>query len=515
MQEGKKIAIEAQALVSGFRQSDTEAQIVTLIHWLKRVTGVKDIFFIHNGDEHNGDEAAVSGGELNESFIPFETLERELNWPIPASLKEQLKGQEVYGHIIQSEEGKPIFLLLFRARSEQLAKYKLELDLVSSKLKSLLEADFFKERINRLEAFTDVLFEANIKKLSATQRHGLRLLIDTFKFPLYIAGRDGRFIHANQAFFDLVKYPNLSDLKNSDEFFVEPEKRKIEFQTILTKGEITNYNLQIRTGEGRLLEVSDSIMYITESFILGVFFDITELVRLNRENREALEIQELLNDRIIAATELLQKTQSASIKALARLAEYRDTETGNHLQRICEFAGLLARKVVVKDPFTFQISDSYVADLYISSTLHDIGKVGVPDSILLKPGKLLPEEWDIMKRHTVWGWTILSKADKELGEQSFLTLAAAVALHHHERFDGNGYPDALAGQDIPLSARIVAIADVYDALTRKRPYKEAWPHKRAIQEIKDQGGKQFCPVLADFFCEAEGEIAQIAARFPD
>ncbi len=509
MQEGKSITIEAQPHPVGFRRSDTEAQIHTLKRWLERVMEVKDIFFIRPGNE------AAAGGELNDIFVPLEVLEVELNWPIPASLKEQLKGQEAYGHIIQSEEGKLLVLLLFMARSEQLAKYKLEIDLVSCRLKSLLEADFLKEKINRIEAFTDVLLEANIKKLSGIQRRGLRLLIDTFNFPLYIAGKDGWFIHANQAFLDLVKYPNLSDLNNDAEFFVEPEKRKHEFQTILNKGEINNYNLQIRTGEGGLLEVSDSIMHITESFILGVFFDITEMVRLNRENREALEIQELLNDRIIAATELLQKTQSASIKALARLAEYRDAETGNHLQRICEFTGLLARKVKEKDPFTFRISDSYVSDLYLSSMLHDIGKVAVPDSILLKPGKLLPEEWDIMKQHTVWGWTILSKADKELGEQSFLTLAAAVALYHHEKFDGSGYPNSLAGQDIPLSARIVAIADVYDALTSKRPYKEAWPHERAIQEIKEQRGKQFCPVLADFFCEAENEISQIAARFSD
>jgi len=497
--------LKIQTLPSGLQPSDTEAQIDTLKHWLKRITGVKDIFFINPNNE------AAAGEELNDIFVPREALAGEFSWPIPPSLR----GQEAYGHVIQSEEGKPIFLLLFKAGSEQLAKYKLEIDLVASKLKEVLEGSFLKERINRLEAFTNVLFEANIKKLSGIQRRGLKLLIDTIKFPLYIAGQDGRFIHANQAFFNLVKYPTLSDLNNAAEFFVEPEKRKHEFQTILNKGEINNYNLQIRTREGRLLDVSDSIMHITESFILGVFFDITELVCLNRKNRKALEIQELLNDRIIAATEVLQKTQSASIKALARLAEYRDAETGNHLQRICEFSGFLARKVVEKDPFIFQISDSYVSDLYISSMLHDIGKVAVPDSILLKPDKLLPEEWDIMRQHTTWGWTILNKADKEMGEQSFLTLATTVALHHHERFDGTGYPNSLAGQDIPLSARIVAIADVYDALTSKRPYKEAWPHERAIQEIKIQRGKQFCPVLAAFFCEAEREIARIAARFPD
>ena len=341
MDKRNNLDLKAQRLPSVSQHSETEAQIDTLKHWLKRVTGVKDIFFIHPGNE------TAAGNELNDIFVPLEVLERELNWPIPASLKRQ----DAYGHIIQSEEGKPLSLLLFRAGSEQLAKYKLEIDLVANKLKDILESNFIKERIDRLEAFTDALFEANIKKLSGIQQRGLRLLVDALKFPLYIAGQDGRFIHANQAFFDLVKYPNLSDLNNSAEFFVEPEKRKHEFQTILKEGEINNYHLRIRTGEGRLLEVSDSIMHITESFILGVFFDITELVRLNRENREALEIQELLNDRIISAAELLQKTQSASIKSLARLAEYRDTETGNHLQRICEFTGLLTRKVKEKNPF--------------------------------------------------------------------------------------------------------------------------------------------------------------------
>ena len=168
-----------------------------------------------------------------------------------------------------------------------------------------------------------------------------------------------------------------------------------------------------------------------------------------------------------------------------------------------------------KNAYDYNIREEYVNDIAISSMLHDIGKVGVPDGILLKPGKLTPEEWKTMKKHTILGWTILNKADRELGEQSFLTLAACVALHHHERYDGTGYPHGLAGEDIPLSARIVSIADVYDALTKKRPYKDPWSHEQAIEEIAGQKERQFCPVLVDILLDIEKKFEEIREKFPE
>jgi len=147
--------------------------------------------------------------------------------------------------------------------------------------------------------------------------------------------------------------------------------------------------------------------------------------------------------------------------------------------------------------------------------LHDIGKVGVPDQILLKPGPLDEAEWTIMKKHTNWGYTILNQADHELGEQSFLTLASRIALHHHEWWDGNGYPHGLAGEEIPLSARIGAVADVYDALTSRRPYKDAWTHDHAVDEIKRLTGKQFDPVISDIFSRLESRFETVRNRFPD
>ena len=255
--------------------------------------------------------------------------------------------------------------------------------------------------------------------------------------------------------------------------------------------------------------------FLKNNMIICHVYNITEFVIQANELSESLEMQQFLNDRIFDTISLLQKTQVTAIKTLARLAEYRDQETGDHLQRIREYCKILSVEVFRRHPYSFKISQGYSNDMYLSSMLHDIGKVGVPDSILLKPGKLDSAEWTIMKNHTLWGWAILSEADKELGEQSFLTLAAIIALHHHERYDGTGYPKALKGENIPLSARIAAIADVYDALTSKRTYKDAWTHEKTIEELKKQRGKQFDPVLVDIFLDIEQQFFKIRNNFPD
>jgi response regulator RpfG family c-di-GMP phosphodiesterase len=203
------------------------------------------------------------------------------------------------------------------------------------------------------------------------------------------------------------------------------------------------------------------------------------------------------------------------MKSLAALAEYRDKETGNHLRRICEYSRILGREVHRLQPYSFNISEDYVSDMYISSMLHDIGKVGVPDTVLLKPGPLSHGEWDTMKRHTEWGYVILNHADQELGEQSFLTLSSRIALFHHEKYDGSGYPRGLAGEEIPLSARISAIADVYDALRSKRPYKEAWSHQQAADELVKNGGRHFDPSLIEIFKQVNPEFDHIKHEFED
>ena len=157
----------------------------------------------------------------------------------------------------------------------------------------------------------------------------------------------------------------------------------------------------------------------------------------------------------------------------------------------------------------------YPEEIFLSSMLHDIGKVAIPDTILHKPGILSTNERTTMKNHTVYGWSILSQADQELGEQSFLTLAAQIALSHHERWDGSGYPNQLAGDKIPLSARISAVADVYDALTTERPYKKSWSHEKALAEINQKSGIHFDPALVNIANSVEKKMLEIRYSFPN
>jgi len=208
-------------------------------------------------------------------------------------------------------------------------------------------------------------------------------------------------------------------------------------------------------------------------------------------------------------TALLERTQQAAVFSLAKLSESRDVETGAHLDRIRLYVREAALQIAASGGHREVIDDEFVGMLYLSSPLHDIGKVGIPDSILLKPGRLTPDEFEIMKTHAVIGGETLRAADAEAGSGSFLAVGRDIAFYHHERWDGAGYPEGLPGEHIPLAARIVAIADVYDALSSKRPYKEAWPHEKAVQTIAEERGTQFDPVVVDAFLAREGAFRQI------
>ena len=206
----------------------------------------------------------------------------------------------------------------------------------------------------------------------------------------------------------------------------------------------------------------------------------------------------------------LMATRDAVIFGLAKLSESRDAQTGQHLLRIRRYVDMLARQMREDHPeLRDLISDEWIADLGLSAALHDIGKVGVPDSILLKPSRLTPDEFEQIKRHTTIGGDCLYEIEKRLCESNFLMLGREIAYAHHEWWNGEGYPMALAGSDIPLSARIVAIADVYDALTTNRPYKPALPHPDAVRLIKNRRGTQFEPDVVDAFMKIEREFDRL------
>ncbi|MDS4070124.1 MAG: two-component system response regulator, partial [Candidatus Competibacter sp.] len=208
--------------------------------------------------------------------------------------------------------------------------------------------------------------------------------------------------------------------------------------------------------------------------------------------------------------------QEVSIHALARLAETRDPETGNHLRRTQEYVRTLARQLQPHPRFAAFLSDRNVDLLARSVPLHDIGKVGIPDHILLKPGKLTPEEWEIMKTHAQLGSDAIEQAERD-AERSveFMTLAKEITRWHHERWDGGGYPDALAGEAIPISARLMAVADVFDALICRRVYKPPMPFEQARSIIAGERGRQFDPDVTDAFLAIFDELRGIAERYGD
>lgn len=242
-------------------------------------------------------------------------------------------------------------------------------------------------------------------------------------------------------------------------------------------------------------------------------FDHDELlakVRIQFRLRAALEGLWLANGRIQqfnAELENLVRQRSAevvatrdvAIFALAKLAESRDPETGEHLERMRNYCRILADELRKGGPYRHQIGETFVEDLYQSSPLHDIGKVGISDAVLLKPGPLTPDEFEVMKQHTVIGAKALEEAVRHNSSGGFLAMAIEITRHHHERFDGRGYPDGLAGTAIPLPARIVALADVYDALTSARVYKPAFDPEVARQMIEEEDGKHFDPVIVAAF----------------
>lgn len=207
------------------------------------------------------------------------------------------------------------------------------------------------------------------------------------------------------------------------------------------------------------------------------------------------------------------ESREVTIFALAKLAESRDSETGEHLERMREYCRVLAVHLSGCPRFRDVVDGDYVQLLYLTSPLHDIGKVGIPDRVLLKPGQLTQEEIQIIRQHTTIGGDTLEAASHAHPGAAFLTMARDIAYHHHERYDGKGYPHGLSGDAIPLAARIVALADVYDALTTKRVYKPAFSHEDARSIIIAERSQQFDPDIVDAFLDAEADFVAIKERF--
>lgn len=205
----------------------------------------------------------------------------------------------------------------------------------------------------------------------------------------------------------------------------------------------------------------------------------------------------------------LSDTEDATIETFAVLAECRDADTGYHIERTKAYVRIIAQTLKKHSRYKHILSDEYIERLYKSAPLHDIGKIGIPDSILLKKDMLTPQEMEVMKLHTVYGRDALLRSQRKLGENSFLSVAAEIAYTHQERWDGSGYPQGLKGEEIPLSGRIMAIADVYDALRSERPYKNACGHQESIEYLRKNGGILFDPEIIALLPKFEDELKKV------
>ena len=256
--------------------------------------------------------------------------------------------------------------------------------------------------------------------------------------------------------------------------------------------------------------------FISKPFNLEILKSRVRAQLLLKKNSDKLkEFNFNLETMVRQRTKKLEKMQEVTILCMATVAEYRDFETGKHLLRTQIYIKELAIQLRNHPRFKAYLDDKTIEMLYLSAPLHDIGKVAIPDSILLKPSKFTDEEMTLMKKHTIYGEQIIQDTEKQLDGDSFLTFAREIAISHHEKWNGSGYPYGLKGEDIPISGRLMALVDVYDALVSKRVYKAALTHEAAVEIITGDRGIHFDPDVVDAFLEIQEWFKQISLGLLD
>jgi putative two-component system response regulator len=305
-----------------------------------------------------------------------------------------------------------------------------------------------------------------------------------------------------------IMMPGLDGYEVCQRLKANPQTRDIPVLFLTAKSAVDD--------EKRGLEIG-AVDYITKPISPPIVLARVKIHLALKSQADFLrDKSEFLESEVSKRTREVMAIQDVTILAMASLAETRDSDTGNHIRRTQHYVKALAQHLSSKPKFAARLTDSYIQMLFKSAPLHDIGKVGIPDRILLKPGRFEPAEFDIMKTHTTLGRDAIEHAEKQLGMHvDFLATAKEIALSHQEKWDGSGYPQGLAGEAIPLSARLMAVADVYDALISRRVYKEGMPHEKAASIIQEGRGSHFDPDLVDAFVALQQDFRDIAARFAD
>ena len=330
-----------------------------------------------------------------------------------------------------------------------------------------------------------------------------RTILESIEEGYYEVDFEGYFVFVNDSLSKILGAPktNLGFMNFWD--FMDDKNAEQVYETFLecrrTGKPVKAFDCEFNINAApAYIEASVSLLRDTRGLPIGY-----RGVLRDRTEKKKMELD------LIESYRKIQEARAATILGLAKLAEYRDEGTGTHLERIRDYARILAVELS-KDPrFSDTVDQQYVDDIYQSSILHDIGKVGTPDALLLKPGKLTGEEFDIIKRHTLMGGNALKAIESQIEGKSFLAMGREIAFNHHEKWDGSGYPRGLKGEAIPLSARIIALVDVYDALTTKRFYKEAYSHEKAKNMIILLRSKHFDPQVVDAFLAVEQKFNRV------
>ncbi|MCB2183703.1 MAG: PAS domain S-box protein [Desulfobulbaceae bacterium] len=355
------------------------------------------------------------------------------------------------------------------------------------------------EIVNKLGFYAEKL-ENEVKKrtleLKESENH-YRDLYENIIDDVLLVDLEGKILLGNARFYQNFKVQDDIDQENSFLDFLHPDDRESARQSLMARlqeGEnVTGFQFRLLNVKGKSVDVECNATAIRKE---GVVVGFQMLLR-------DISTHKVLEQKLLHSLKTVKDTRSATILGLAKLSEYRDSNTGNHLERIREYCMIIARRMAATEKYAPLISEQFIEDLYHSSILHDIGKVGIPDDILLKKMELTPEETEIIKQHTAHGGKILKAVDMQTAGHSFLSMAKSVAYFHHEKWDGSGYPYGLREEEIPLSARIVALADTYEELTTMNRYRSPHPHDDAVKIIVQEKGRHFSPDVVDAFLEKQ------------
>lgn len=263
----------------------------------------------------------------------------------------------------------------------------------------------------------------------------------------------------------------------------------------------TRYRLLMRDGRMKWVHLRCNPVIDRSGRITQCYGTIQDITEMKQAEEELEEYSRHLEIKVEEKVKEISASQMATIYALVKLSESRDDDTGVHIERTAGFCRLLAEQARSIPRYAALMDDTFIETIFKASPLHDIGKVGIPDRILLKPGKLTGEEFEIMKTHVRIGYETLAKVGAQYQQKTFIKMGLDIVLYHHEKWNGSGYQAGLSGEQIPLSARIMAVADVYDALRSKRVYKEAFSHEKSVEIIAEGRGSHFDPLLIDLFLE--------------